>query len=188
MKIITAPNPLLYQKSKTVTKIDKQTLKFINNLNITLQNTSNPPGVGLSAIQVGKPLRIFCIKLPNHKIQTYINPQIIQKSHLTTLKVKPACRQDRSQKSMVNGYFAEGCLSIPNIYGPVKRHKWIKLKWQMANGQRQMAKFVDFEARVIQHEYDHLNGILFIDHSLKDDLPLYEQNSKGRLCLIKLLP
>jgi len=174
MKIITTPNPLLHQKSKPITQIDKKTLKFIKSLETTLLKTSNPPGVGLSAIQVGKKLRVFSTHLPDQPLQTYINPQIISKSKQITLggpKDKP---------------FLEGCLSIPNIYGPVKRHQWIKLNWLDTNNQSHTQQFSDFEARVIQHEQDHLDGILFTDHSLKNNLPLYQQSSSGKLTPINL--
>ena len=73
----------------------------------------------------------------------------------------------------------EGCLSIPRIYGPVYRHQWVKLKYKYTSGvylvKTTVVKFTHFEARVVQHELDHLNGILFPDRSLKDNLPLYQE-------------
>jgi len=174
LKIITIPNPLLRQISKPVSKIDPKILKFIKTLENTLSKTSNPPGVGLSAIQTATPLQIFCTLLPNQPLKTYINPQIISKSIRMTLggpKTNP---------------FLEGCLSIPTIYGAIKRHKWIKLKWLDKNNQTHTQKFSDFPARVIQHELDHLNGILFTDHFLKNNLPLFEKNSKNQLNPIHL--
>ena len=167
LPILQVPNPILRQKSKPVAHIDTKVIGFIQQLESTLVNQDHPKGVGLSAIQVGKPWRIFCTYLPRPKpvIKIFINPQITAKSKVLTLG------PDQNQPIL------EGCLSIPLIYGPVWRHQWIKLRWQMANGKWTMDKFSDFEARVIQHELDHLNGILFPDRSLRDHLPLYEDRS-----------
>jgi peptide deformylase len=165
LPILQVPDPILRQVSRPVAKVDKQVLGFIRQLTDTLVKQTNPKGVGLSAIQVGKPWRIFTT-LINGKAQTFINPEIIsagKRLTLNCLKKKP---------------FLEGCLSIPRLYGPVFRHQWVKLKWQMANDKWQMDKFSGFEARVVQHEVDHLNGILFPDRSLADKLPLYEE-TKG---------
>lgn len=171
-KIITVPDPILRKISELIEKIDKKTLKIIRDLESTLESSESPKGVGLSGVQIGKPIRVFCTYLPpsgnpSHQeekpiIKTYINPEITKTSKEKTIgpdKKKP---------------ILEGCLSIPNIWGPVWRHKWVRLKWQTKEGRWQKAKFQHFESRVIQHELDHLNGILFTDFSLKDNLPLYE--------------
>jgi peptide deformylase len=183
-KIITTPNPFLRQVSTPINKLDKKTLKIIREVQETLKAGENPRGVGLSAVQIAKLIRIFCTYLPpsgdpddkNQRpvIKTYINPEILETSKAKTLglnKEKP---------------ILEGCLSIPGIWGPVWRHKWVKLKCQMENGKWQTKKFKDFPARVVQHEIDHLNGVLFTDHSLRDKLPLYESKDE-ELSEIKLL-
>src|SRR3989344_3041884 len=127
LKIITVPNPILRQKSKPVAKIDHKVADFIDDLSATLIHTDNPKGVGLSAPQVGKLWRIF-ITLLDGKLTTFINPEIIAASKQLTLN----CNRKRP--------FLEGCLSIPKTYGPVWRHTWVKLKWQMMDGTWQQTK------------------------------------------------
>ncbi|OGY15590.1 MAG: peptide deformylase [Candidatus Chisholmbacteria bacterium RIFCSPHIGHO2_01_FULL_48_12] len=174
LPILQVPNPILRQKSTAVVKIDKKVLQFINRLKQTLIHQDHPKGVGLSAIQVGQPWRIFLTYLPspqNRTIQVFINPEIVSVSKKLTLGPNP-------QKPIL-----EGCLSIPRIYGPVYRHQWVKLKYKYTSGvyldspkvKTVVVKFTAFPARVIQHELDHLNGILFPDRSLKDNLPLYQE-------------
>ena len=191
LKILTVPNPTLRKKSKPVKVFDKKLGKFIGELNDALVNKQDPPGVGLSAIQVGKPWRIFSTFLPKDSnedrpksskrflLTTFVNPTIVANSKKLTLGPKP------------KDPILEGCLSIPGIYGPVKRHEWVKLKWQIADlpaqagGKWHTDKFSGFTARVIQHEMNHLDGILFPDLTLKQKLPLYEER-KGKLQRIEL--
>ena len=171
MKIISVPNTTLRQKAKTVEKVDKKLLLFLDELQRTLAAKDDPKGVGLAAPQVNMLWRIFTTQLPignnedETELRTYINPKIIDKSDELTLglnKRKPVL---------------EGCLSIPGIYGPVPRHSWIQLEYQVLNGDQLETRtehFKDFAARVAQHELDHLEGILFIDYFLEYDLPLYK--------------
>lgn len=182
-KIITTPNPILRQTSKPIASLDKKTLKTIQSLQKTLKNGDSPRGVGLSAVQIGKPIRALCTYIspsgnPLDKkqkpiLKTYLNPEILKASKEKTLgpsKEKP---------------ILEGCLSLPGIWGPVWRHKWIKIKFQMENGKWKTENLEGFPARVVQHEIDHLNGILFSDHSVKEKLPLYESKDE-ELVEIKL--
>ena len=167
LPILTVPNPILRHKSKPVTHIDKKVLDFIDQLQETLVKQDHPKGVGLSAVQIGKLWRIFATFIPPQPtLKIYLNPEIVTTSKQLTLgpdKDKP---------------ILEGCLSIPKLYGPVYRHKWVKLAWQTPKGNSQTAKFQDdFQARVIEHELDHLNGILFTDRAIKDNLPLYQEES-----------
>jgi len=176
LNILTVPDKRLREISQPIAEIDKKLLDFVEELKDTLKGTTNPPGVGLSGVQVGKLIRGFVTYLPKKpglpakfwndktlEMVAYINPEIVSKSRKMTLGGK------RGKP------FMEGCLSIPSIYGPVYRHEWVKLKWQNEAGDGQNKKFSGFPARVIQHEMDHLNGILFTDYSLKDKLPIYEE-------------
>lgn len=170
-KIITVPNPILRKISQPVDISSKKSRRIIKEMETFLSAEKNPKGVGLSAIQIGKPLNVFCLYLPksgnpqekeSYRLTSFINPQIIKVSKNKTLgpdKNKP---------------LLEGCLSIPDIWGPVWRHHWITIKWQDKTGTLNQTTFSAFEARIIQHEYDHLRGILFTDYSLRDRLPLYE--------------
>ncbi len=212
LPIITIPSPILRRKSHPVDPLDPKIRQFITSLEETLTQKKNPPGVGLSAPQIGKNWRIFATFLPEQSVadrsdlkgkkstlKTYINPQIVSASKKLTLgphKKEP---------------ILEGCLSIPGIYGPVLRHEWIKLRFvpgnlgnsgNQVNGKRKSTQppqlpqlpnplpektqvFSGFTARVIQHELDHLDGILFTDRSLQQKQPLYEEKD-GKFIQIDL--
>ena len=178
LKIVTLPDPALRKKSKPVQRVDKKLIRFIKNLQETLIKAEDPPGVGLSAVQAGKNWRIFLTYLKNkegkRQFEIFINPVIFQAGKKMTLgpdKNKP---------------FLEGCLSIPQIYAPVKRHQTIKLKYQTLDPNQHQLKeisqpFTDFAARVVQHEIDHLNGILFIDRVKDQSGQLYLQQDDQML-------
>lgn len=185
MRIITIPHPTLRQSTQPVTVVDKKLHDFVANLKKTLAEKENPRGVGLAAPQVDKPLRVFVTQLSangdekgRQLLREYINPEII----------------DRSEKMIYGSNpkkpHLEGCLSIPGIYGPVPRWEWLTLKYQVIDGDslvEQHATFHDFEARVIQHEYDHLFGKLFIDYTGEYGLPLYQEETEDGE-LIELSP
>ncbi len=169
-KIIIVPNSLLRQKSKPVKKIDKKIKKVIADLLETVKNASEPEGLGLSAIQIGQPLRIFVAKTKKD-FEVFINPQITFASKETLKKVLKKEEQ-----------FFEGCLSLPNIYGFVNRPYQIKIEWQNEKGQKKSQSFKNRPAICLQHELDHLNGVLFIDHLLKQKGKIYElkKDKKGK--------
>jgi len=169
-KIITIPNPLLRQKSKPVGKIDKKIKKVIANLLETVKNASEPEGLGLSAIQIGQLLRIFVAKAGKN-FSVFINPKIIFASKETLKKVLKKEQQ-----------FFEGCLSLPNIYGFVDRSYQIKLEWLDEKGQKKSQSFKNRSAICLQHELDHLDGILFVDRILKQKGKIYElkKDKKGK--------
>jgi peptide deformylase len=162
-KFVTVPDPSLRKRSKPVEKIDQKILKWIKELKKALVEAHDPPGVGLSAVQIGKPIRIFLARKDvKFKPKVFINPEITWQSKAVTDGVP-----NRQNK-------LEGCLSVPNYYGIVHRAKQIKLRWQDESRQRQTAKFSGFLATVIQHEMDHINGILFIDRVLEQGNKLYQ--------------
>ena len=169
-KIITIPNLLLRQKSKPVGKIDKKIEKVITDLLETVKSASEPEGLGLSAIQIGYPVRIFVAKTKKG-FGVFINPQIIFVSKETLKKVLKKEQQ-----------FFEGCLSVPQIYGFVDRPYQIKLEWQDEKGQKKSQSFKNRLAICLQHELDHLNGVLFIDRLLKQKGKIYElkKDKKGK--------
>ncbi|HPS40890.1 MAG TPA: peptide deformylase [Candidatus Woesebacteria bacterium] len=180
MKIITAPNPVLRQRAKKVTVFDKKFFKFLDELANTLIKKENPRGVGLAAPQVNKSMRVFAVILGEKNrdskkpiVEFFINPKITKYSDKKILGLA-----DGSERF-------EGCLSVPIFYGPVPRYEWIEIEYQnlttldlrssssMPKIKNIKNRFSDFDARVIQHEYDHLEGILFTDHILKSNLPVY---------------
>jgi peptide deformylase len=168
-KIITVPHPLLRQKSKKVAKIDKKIKMVIEDLLATVKGASDPEGLGLSAVQINQTVRIFVAKTGKN-FEVFINPQIIESSEKKLSQVLPKSKQ-----------FFEGCLSLPQIYGFVDRPYEIKLIWQDEKGQKKNRVFTNKISICLQHELDHLNGILFTDWLLKQKGKIYElkKDDKG---------
>lgn len=166
MEIVEIPDPVLRKKSKQVTEVDKKLLKFVDDLQSTLANTTNPKGGGLAAPQVGKLWRIFTTQVGEPMV--FINPVITKHS-----KEKVAGIDD----------IMEGCLSMPKLWGEVPRWTWVDLEYdQIQNDKlvRTKKRFESVQGVFIQHEVDHLDGVLFTDYSLKYDLPVYRQVEKEK--------
>ncbi|PIR61390.1 MAG: peptide deformylase [Candidatus Pacebacteria bacterium CG_4_10_14_0_8_um_filter_43_12] len=166
MKIVTIPHPTLRKKAKPVEAVDKKLKQFVKELEQTLAGTRQPIGVGLAANQVNDLHRVFATNI-NQELRLFINPRIVNQSQKIIFGAK------------AKEEYLEGCLSIPGIYGPVPRYQWVELAYELIESEdlkTKTEKFDDFAARVIQHELDHLNGILFIDYTLKNDLVLYQEN------------
>ena len=145
LKILTNPDPILRQKAKPVTNFsDKKLQKLIPEMIETMQKSD---GVGLAAPQVGESIRLAVVTYRKKTI-VLINPEI-------------------TKKSLMREWGEEGCLSVPTIYGDVKRHKKITVKYLDAQGKKQTIQAFGMLARIIQHEVDHLDGILFIDKAKK---------------------
>lgn len=155
-KIITVPNPILRKKSEAVTDFGNATKNLIEEMIKTLTHSDNPKeevkGVGLAAPQIGISKRVVLARKVNARgedgeIVTLVNPEIIGKS-----------------ASLEAGL--EGCLSIPGLYGEVNRYVWIEIKSKNNSGKSIKLRAEGFFARVIQHEIDHLDGVLFTDKLL----------------------
>ncbi len=163
MKIIITPNPILTTPSLPVVKIDKEVLNFIEAMKQALLATTIPKGVGLASPQVGKNRQIFITKpYDKSEIKVFINPQILNHSKELTRRVP-----ERERK-------LEGCLSIPSVWGMVKRFKTIKLKYQTPDAKTHTQVFSGFLATIIQHEMDHLQGRLFPSRTLEQKGKLYQ--------------
>lgn len=161
LKILTAPHPILRKKSKEISRIDKKVLNLVKDLKIILKAQKDPMGLGLTAIQIGKPQRVFLAKIDG-QIEAFINPELTWYSEEKTLggeKDKP---------------FLEGCLSVPKYYGHVLRSQKIKIRYVNQKGKKVIKELSGLEARVIQHEYDHLDGVLFTDRILEQKEKLYK--------------
>lgn len=162
-KIVQSGNPTLRAKSRPLQKVDKKVLQVIQDLKDTLKVQKDPEGVGLAAPQIGKNLQIFLADFKNFK-RVVINPKVLKigkKGHST--------KTSRDKKEIL-----EGCLSLPHYYGPLKRSDKVTLQYLNEKGEKITEKFEGFNAQIILHEIDHLNGILFIDHLLKEKKPLYK--------------
>jgi len=174
-KIITTSNPILRQKSKPVKKIDKKIKELVIDLTDTAKAAKEPRGVGLSAVQIGKLARVFVIKLDKEFIPL-INPEITWQSKKLFSQVLEKEKQ-----------FLEGCLSVPGYYGFIDRPSVVELKWQDLAGKTHQEKFKDKQSAYVQHELDHLDGILFVERILEQKGKLYklEKDSQGEETLVE---
>jgi len=148
-KILVEPDPFLRQKSKKVEKVDDDVRSLINDM---LETMHDAPGIGLAAIQIGVPKRIIVMDLAkkNEKKQPlyFVNPEIITKSEIDLT-------------------YEEGCLSVPGQFAEIDRPDRCKIKYLDYDGKEQILNAEGLLATCIQHEIDHLEGILFIDYLSK---------------------
>lgn len=181
LKIVQAPNPVLAQKARSVAKIDKSIHQLLKQMEETLDAAKDPEGVGLAAPQVGKSLQIFVVRqTPKSPLLTFINPKIESLSDNIS-ENPPAIREN--QKKEKKGTQLEGCLSLYNIWGVVKRYPSVVLSYQDEKGTKHKKTFDGFLATIIQHECDHLQGVLFPKRTLEQGNPLYRslKNKKGEM-------
>jgi peptide deformylase len=142
LPIRTLPDPVLRRKAKRVKIIDGSIQKLIANM---LETVRAAPGrAGLAAPQVGKSLRVIVIDIPDAENVVLINPEIVKRSGERTV--------------------TEGCLSVPGYYGEIKRAKSVTAKGRDASGKEIRIKADELLAQALEHEVDHLNGMLYIDH------------------------
>tara|TARA_S200000501_G_scaffold280596_1_gene264597 strand:- start:151 stop:675 length:525 start_codon:yes stop_codon:yes gene_type:complete len=155
-KILTIPDPVLRQISEPVTKVNSEVKKLMDDM---LETMYAAPGIGLAAVQVGILKRVIVIDLSKDGEKKepifIVNPEITSKS-----------------KELIS--YEEGCLSIPNQFAEIKRPSSCKINFLNYEGKKSEIDADGLLATCIQHEIDHLNGILFIDHlsKLKKDLIL----------------
>ncbi|TIT20094.1 MAG: peptide deformylase [Mesorhizobium sp.] len=152
--LIILPDPVLRQVSRPVERVDGDLRKLAGDM---LDTMYDAPGIGLAAIQVGEPLRMLVIDLAKEDEtpapHVFINPEILESS---------------DQRSV----YEEGCLSIPDYYAEVERPAAVRVKYLDRDGELQEIEAEGLMATCLQHEIDHLNGVLFIDHisKLKRDM------------------
>ena len=148
-KILTEPNKVLRQISFKVENVDKDIQKLMDDL---LETLYVAPGIGLAAIQIGIPKRVIVIDLSRDEEKKnpmyFVNPEIVWKS------------EDQS-------IYEEGCLSVPNQFAEIYRPKKCHIKYLDYDGNPKEIKFEGLMATCMQHEIDHLEGILFIDYLSK---------------------
>lgn len=147
--ILILPDPRLRQVSAPVEGLDTETRRMIHDM---LETMYAAPGIGLAAIQVGMPKRIVTLDLAKKEEpanpQVFINPEILWASKET-------------------GKYEEGCLSIPDYYEEVERPALVRVKYLDLDLKLQEIEAAGLLATCLQHEIDHLNGVLFIDHISK---------------------
>jgi len=151
LDIITIGDERLRKKSRPIRRFDKNLQEFAANMVETMRHAD---GVGLAAPQVGVNQRLIVVEMPEEGFEE--DPMAGQ----LFVVVNPEIVRAKGQKEPGD----EGCLSIPGYIGEVMRYPMVTIKGQDINGKDVRIKAYDFLARVFQHEIDHLDGILFIDH------------------------
>jgi len=152
--IIYLPDPILRQQSLAVERFDAELENFVEDM---IETMYDAPGIGLAAIQVGVPRRMLVIDVagkddePNP--QVFINPELVASGDGISI-------------------YEEGCLSIPDFYAEVERPESVTIKHLDRHGKQRVTEADGLLATCLQHEIDHLNGVLFIDHisKLKRDM------------------
>jgi peptide deformylase len=147
--ILILPDKRLRKVSEPVKKVDAGVRKLVEDMFETMYDA---PGIGLAAIQIGTPKRVVTMDLAKKEEaknpQVFINPEIVWASD-------------------ENAVYEEGCLSIPEYYGDVERPAQVKVKYLDLDGKPHEIEANGLLATCLQHEIDHLNGVLFIDHLSK---------------------
>lgn len=180
LKIVHAPAEVLTKGVRPVAKIDKKIKQLVYEMEETLIAQVDPQGVGLAAPQVGVDLSIFIIKPTlNADTEVFINPKILE-----IVEGKESSVKSQKKTEAEKDIKLEGCLSIPKIWGPVTRSAKVHLEYQDLTGEKRSQWFTGFKAVIIQHETDHLNGILFTERVLEQKNKLYEEKN-GELEVIQ---
>lgn len=141
LNLCSRHDPVLRRKAKKVTSFDRSIQRLIDDMIDTMRAVS---GVGLAAPQVGISLRIAVIEIPDEDVIVLINPEIVKKGGERLL--------------------TEACLSVPGYYGEIERSAWVKVKAQDRHGKSIRLKGEELLAQALEHEIDHLNGTLYVDH------------------------
>ena len=148
-KILTEPNKLLRQVSKSVEKVGKDERALMDDM---LDTMYDAPGIGLAAIQIGVPKRIIVMDISRDEKKKepmfFVNPVIKNKNEETSK-------------------YEEGCLSVPDQFAEIERPNACEVEYLNYNGKKRILKADGLLATCIQHEMDHLEGILFIDYLSK---------------------
>jgi peptide deformylase len=142
LPIVKVPEPVLRMKARKVKKVDASIKKLVDDM---IETMHDAPGVGLAANQVGVPLRVCVIHVPGDDVVTLINPEIVR----------------RTGSRVCEG---EGCLSLPGYKGPVTRSEKVVVKGLDREGHSVRYHAEELFAEAIEHEVDHLNGVLYFDY------------------------
>jgi peptide deformylase len=141
LPIVYEPHPVLRQRAKRVRNIDGSVQRLIDDMVETMHEAQ---GAGLAAPQVGVSLRVIVIELPGEETLALVNPQIVKRSGERPVE--------------------EGCLSVPGYRGEIKRSVKVVAKGLDRHGREVRVKGEELMAQALEHEIDHLNGVLYIDH------------------------
>lgn len=165
-EIIEVPDPRLKVISQPVTSFDDELKTLVEDMFDTMYDA---PGIGLAAIQVGVPLRVLVIDLQPEDPDAEPEPCTAHGGHPHTHRptkkeprvfINPQILDPSDEQSV----YSEGCLSVPDIFAEVERPARIRARWQDLDGNFHEEEMDGLMATCLQHEMDHLEGILFIDH------------------------
>lgn len=156
LSIRVLPDPVLRQKAKRVRSLDSSIQKLTQDMVDTMRAA---PGMGLAAPQVGVVLRVIVVGLPEQEALAMINPEVVKKSGEQVVE--------------------EGCLSIPGYCGEVKRSLSVVVKGRDRTGKEIRIKAKELLAQVLEHEIDHLNGVLYVDRLESPDKLRKVEQEKG---------
>ena len=169
-EIITIPNEVLKKKAKKVTDFGKDFQTLIDDMIETMRDA---PGVGLAAPQVNILQRLIVVEYGDEEDET-VDPKLF-------VMINPEITRE-SEDNLIG---MEGCLSIPNYFGDVERAYAVTVKAKNRHGKNMKVKAKGWLARIIQHEIDHLNGVLFIDKALKiyskEEIEAMAENDEGEI-------
>jgi peptide deformylase len=175
-KIVLYPAKILREVLADVKTVDKKLVDDVADLREILEKSDN--GAGLSANQIGSRKRFFGVKnIETKQVEIFINSKVAQTYGEETYPVIKL--EDGGEEA-----FLEGCLSFPDYFGTVKRFLKIVAEWEEIEGEELVKKtktMNGFEAIVFQHEKDHLDGILFIDHIKRDGGKFYKWAAKEKI-------
>ena len=169
--IIALPNPHLRQKSQKVGLITDEIRQVVHDMEAATINwdesREHEVGVALAAVQIDRLYKIVVVRnnyddKNDHTFTAFINPEVT-----------------KAEGELVEDY--EGCLSVPNVYGKVSRHNKVKVKALNLQGKEFRVTAEGFLARIFQHEIDHTNGTLFIDHIKDNHEAFYQLKDDGKL-------
>jgi len=141
LTVRTVPEPILRRRSKRVRNIDGSIRKLAADMIEAMHAAS---GAGLAAPQVGVHLRVIVVGMPGEEDIVLINPQIVRRAG--------------------ERWVTEGCLSVPGYFGEIQRAQWVTVKGKDLSGKEIRIKAEELLAQALEHEIDHINGVLYIDH------------------------
>ncbi len=169
--IIALPNPHLRQKSQRIGLISDEVKQVVSDMKAATIDwdisREHEVGVALAAVQIDRLYKIVVVRndynnKDDHEFTVFINPEIV-----------------KAEGEVIEDY--EGCLSVPNVYGKVPRSSRVKVKALDLSGKEFRVTAEGFLARIFQHEVDHTNGIVFIDHIKDDPTAFFKLDSEGKL-------
>ena len=156
--IVFSDDLLLRKKSRRVRRVGPETQQLIDDMIDTMREAN---GLGLAAIQIGVPERVIVIEMPE-PVEDEDDEE--QEEHPRPTKLYVIINPELARTSRETEEGIEGCLSVPGLVGEVERHSTVTVKGMDRQGQKLRLKAEGLLARALQHEIDHCNGILFIDH------------------------